>query len=84
MIHHRRGGDQHCSGFGAGGWISLEAAGTAIATVLAQIGSRLAQRYLLWRRATGKKFDFEAKLSYFKLDGEVMKLLLLGMSPQLA
>ena len=42
----------------------MEAAGTAIATVLAQIGAFGAAFIFMLRNR--EKFDFEAKLSYFK------------------
>ena len=58
----------------------MEAAGTAIATVLAQIGSFGAALIFMLRNR--EKFDFEAKLSYFKLDGEVMKIIIKLGIPQ--
>ena len=58
----------------------MEAAGTAIATVLAQIGSFGAAFIFMLRNR--EKFDFEAKLSYFKLDGEVMKIIIKLGIPQ--
>ena len=58
----------------------MEAAGTAIATVLAQIGSFGAAFIFMLRNR--EKFDFEARLSYFKLDGEVMKIIIKLGVPQ--
>ena len=46
--------------------IPLEAAGTAIATVIAQIASFAASFWYLYKRR--EQFDFELKPSYFKMD----------------
>ncbi len=46
--------------------IPLEAAGTAIATVLSQLGSFAAAFWFMYKNK--EKFDFELKLSYFKID----------------
>lgn len=58
----------------------MEAAGTAIATVLAQLGSFGAALIFMIRNR--EKFDFEPKLSYFKLDGEVMRVIIKLGIPQ--
>ncbi|MFQ8582311.1 MAG: MATE family efflux transporter [Holdemania massiliensis] len=58
----------------------MEAAGTAIATVLAQLGSFGAALIFMIRNRG--KFDFEPKLSYFKLDGEVMRVIIKLGIPQ--
>ncbi len=62
--------------------IPLEAAGTAIATVLSQIGSFAAALYYLYRSRDklGLKFD----LSFFKMDIPVLKTLLKLGLPQVA
>lgn len=51
----------------------MEAAGTAIATVASQMGSFLAAFYFMYQKK--EQFDFELKLSYFKIDMECMKVL---------
>lgn len=50
-----------------------EAAGTALATVFSQIGSFAAAFWFLYKRRD--KFGFELKLSYFRIDGETMKIM---------
>lgn len=60
--------------------IPLEAAGTAIATVASQAGSFLAAFYFMWKRRD--QFDFELKLSYFKLDLDLLKILVKLGIPQ--
>lgn len=60
--------------------IPLEAAGTAIATVASQAGSFFAAFYFMWKKRD--QFDFELKLSYFKLDTGIMKILLKLGIPQ--
>lgn len=62
-------------------YCSLEAAGTAIATVLSQLGSFLASFIFMYRNR--EHFDFELKLSYFKLDGHDTKILLKLAVPQI-
>ena len=46
--------------------IPLEAAGTAIATVLSQAGSFVASFWFMYKHK--EQFDFELKLSYFKIN----------------
>lgn len=46
--------------------IPLEVAGTAIATVLSQAGSFVASFWFMYKHK--EQFDFELKLSYFKID----------------
>lgn len=58
----------------------LQAAGTAIATVASQLGSFLAALYFLWKKRD--QFDFELKLSYFKIDMPSMKILIKLGIPQ--
>ena len=60
--------------------IPLEAAGTAIATVASQAGSFLAAFYFMWKKRD--QFDFELKRSYFKLDLDIMKILVKLGIPQ--
>lgn len=48
----------------------LEAAGTAIATAASQFGSFGAALYFMWKKRD--KFDFEWKLSYFKMDPQIL------------
>ena len=60
--------------------IPLEAAGTAIATVLSQAGSFLAAFYFMWKRR--EQFDFELKLSYFKIDMDLLKIMVKLGIPQ--
>lgn len=60
--------------------IPLEAAGTAIATVASQAGSFLAAFYFMWKKR--EQFDFELKLSYFKIDLDIMKILVKLGIPQ--
>ncbi len=60
--------------------IPLGAAGTAIATVASQAGSFLATFYFMWKRK--EQFDFEPKLSYFKVDRELLKVIVKVGIPQ--
>ena len=58
----------------------MEATGTAIATVASQFGSFAAAFYFMWQRRD--EFDFEIKLSYFKIDSEIIKVLVRLGIPQ--
>ena len=58
----------------------MEAAGTAIATTASQMGSFLAAFYFMWKKK--EKFDFEAKLSYFKMDKDILWILVKLGIPQ--
>lgn len=58
----------------------MEADGTAIATVASQLGSFLAAFYFMWKKRD--QFDFELKLSYFKIDKESIKVLVRLGIPQ--
>lgn len=58
----------------------MEAAGTAIATAGSQLGSFAAAFYFLWKKRD--KFDFELKLSYFKIDAKIMWILVKLGIPQ--
>lgn len=58
----------------------LEAAGTAIATAASQLGSFTAAFYFLWKKRD--KFDFELKLSYFKMDKKILWILVKLGIPQ--
>lgn len=58
----------------------MEAAGTAIATTASQLGSFLAAFFFMWKKRD--RFDFELKLSYFKMDGDIMKVLIRLGIPQ--
>lgn len=51
----------------------MSAAGSAIATVMSQFGSFAAAFYFLW--ANKEKFDFDLKLSYFKMDRHITYVL---------
>lgn len=62
--------------------IPLQAAGTAIATVLAQFCACAAA--FLYMLKYKEKFDFEPRLSYFKLDGESTAVLVKLAVPQIA
>lgn len=61
-------------------WFHWSAAGTAIATVFSQFGSFLASFYFLWNNR--EKFDFDLKLSYFKMDPHITWILLKLGIPQ--
>lgn len=58
----------------------LEAAGTAIATAISQLGSFAAAFYFMWKKR--EKFDFELKLSYFKMKKDVLWILIRLGIPQ--
>ena len=58
----------------------MDAAGTAIATVLAQVGAFAASFAYMYRHK--EQFDFELRLNYFKVDGEAMKIVLGQGLPQ--
>lgn len=50
--------------------IPMEAAGTAIATAASQFGSFAAAFYFLWKNR--EKFDFQIKLSYFRMERHIL------------
>lgn len=58
----------------------MEAAGTAIATALSQLGAFLAAAGFMWSKRD--KFDFELKLSYFKIDRRILWVLVKLGIPQ--
>ena len=58
----------------------MEAAGTAIATVISQFASFAASFVFMYRRK--ERFDFELKPSYFKIHGEQAKVILSLGIPQ--
>lgn len=58
----------------------LEAAGTAIATAVSQLGSFLAAMYYLWKRR--EQFEFSLKLSYLRLDPHILWILIKLGIPQ--
>lgn len=60
----------------------LEAAGTAIATVVSQIGAFAAAFLYLWKRR--ERFDFELKISYFKIQPHILSVLVKLGIPQVA
>lgn len=60
----------------------MEAAGTAIATACSQLGSFAAAFAFLWRKKA--RFGFEPKLSYFKMNPKILKILLRLGIPQVA
>ena len=60
--------------------IPLGAAGTAIATVASQIGAFGAAFLFMWKARD--RFGFELKLSYFKMDGDILKVLIRLGIPQ--
>lgn len=60
----------------------LEAAGTAIATAFSQLGSFAAAGVFLWKKRD--KFDFELKLSYFKMRRNVLLVIIRLGIPQMA
>ncbi|NCB32583.1 MAG: MATE family efflux transporter, partial [Erysipelotrichia bacterium] len=62
--------------------IPMEAAGTAIATVLSQFGSFAASFVYMYRNK--EKFDFEMTFSYFKIDPHICKILTELAVPQIA
>lgn len=61
--------------------IPLGAAGTAIATVLSQIGSFTAAFIYMYKNR--QTFDFELKLSYFKIRVNALRRILMMAVPQL-
>lgn len=61
--------------------LKMEAAGTAIATVLSQAGSFAAALVYLYRRR--EQFDFELKLSYFRIRKEPLAVIAKLAVPQL-
>lgn len=61
--------------------IHLEAAGTAIATVISQFGSFAASFIYMYRRR--EHFGFQIKLSYFRIRWDVCKIILKLGIPQL-
>jgi len=60
----------------------LQAVGTAIATVLSQIGSFLAAFYYMYRLR--ESFGFELRISYFKIRSKPAKIIVKLAVPQLA
>ena len=60
--------------------IPLEAAGTAIATALSQVGAFGASFFFMWKNR--EKFDFELKLSFFKMNPHILKILIKLGIPQ--
>ena len=58
----------------------LEAAGTAIATTASQMGAFIAAFLFMWKKR--ERFDFELKLSYLKLDREILWILVRLGIPQ--
>ena len=58
----------------------MEAAGTAIATVASQFASFAAAFYFMWKKR--EQFDFEFKLSYFKVNFSNLKVLVRLGIPQ--
>lgn len=60
--------------------LKMEAAGTAIATVLSQFGAFAAAFYYLYKHR--EEFDFELKLSYFRLEKESLWIIIKLGIPQ--
>lgn len=58
----------------------MGAAGTAIATIASQFGSFLASFIFMYKKR--EQFDFELKLSYFKVDFAILKILIRLGIPQ--
>lgn len=58
----------------------MEAAGTAIATAASQLGAFIAAFVFLWKKR--ERFDFELKPSYFKMDRDIMWILVKLGIPQ--
>lgn len=58
----------------------LEAAGTAIATAVSQLGAFLAAAIFMWKKRD--KFDFEWKLSCFRIDRHILWILVKLGIPQ--
>lgn len=59
----------------------MGAAGTAIATVMSQLGSFGAAFYYMYRHK--EQFDFELKLSYFKMNRSALRVIMVLGIPQL-
>lgn len=59
---------------------NMQAAGTAIATMVSQFGAFGAAFYFMWRKR--ERFDFEMKLSYFRIRPENAKIILKLGIPQ--
>ena len=62
--------------------IPLQAAGTAIATVVSQLASFIAAFVYMYRHR--EHFDFELKFSYFRMRKESVKIILMLGLPQVA
>ena len=62
--------------------IPLQAAGTAIATVVSQLASFIAAFIYMYRHR--EHFDFELKFSYFRMRKESVKIILMLGLPQVA
>lgn len=60
----------------------LQATGTAIATAMSQFGAFAAAFWFMWKRKD--QFDFELKLSYFKMKREMALVILKLAIPQVA
>lgn len=60
--------------------LKMEAAGTALATIASQFGSFAAAFYFMYQKK--EQFDFELKLSYFKVDMPSLKVLVRLGIPQ--
>lgn len=60
----------------------MEAAGTAIATAASQLGAFIAAFVFMWKKR--ERFDFELKRSYFKMDREILLILVRLGIPQVA
>lgn len=60
----------------------MAAAGTAIATAFSQMASFLAAFLYLWKNR--ERFDFELRLSYFRIDRQILKVLATLGLPQVA
>lgn len=61
-------------------FLHMEAAGTAIATVLSQLGCFIAAFVYMYKRR--EQFDFEFRLSYFKLKKEPFQVIVKLGAPQ--
>lgn len=61
-------------------YFHMEAAGTAIATVVAQIGSFVASFMFMYRHR--EHFDFQLKISYFKPDKQAARIIFFQGFPQ--
>ncbi len=58
----------------------LDVIGTAVATMMSQFGSFIAAFIYMYRNK--EKFDFELRLSYFRMDGKALKIMLRLGIPQ--